>query len=63
MIGLLYILFFLLYGFISSKVVRWTIAWAKGKNKNPKLWGILAGLVMFSLVFWDLIPTYAAHRY
>jgi len=63
MIGLLYLLFFALYLWLSVKAVKWTARWAKAHGRRPRLWGFLAGLVMYSLVFWDLVPTYAMHRY
>jgi len=63
MIGLLYLLFFALYIWLSVKAVKLTARWAKAHGRRPRLWGFLAGVVMYSLVFWDLIPTYGLHRY
>ncbi len=63
MIGLLYLLFFWIYLWLSVKLVKLAARWARGQGRSPRLWGFLAGLAMYSLVFWDLIPTYALHGY
>jgi len=63
MIGLLYLLFFWLYLWLSIKAVKLAARWAGAHGRSPRLWGFLAGLAMYSLVFWDLIPTYALHGY
>jgi len=63
MIGLLYLLFFALYLWLSVKAVKWTARWAKAHGRRPRLWGFLAGLVMYSLVFWDLVPAFSLWGY
>lgn len=63
MIGLLYLVFFLIYGWLSIKAVKRTAQWAKGKHKNIWVWGGLAGFVMYLLVFWDWVPTEIMFRY
>lgn len=63
MIGLLYIVFFGLYLWLSVKAVKFASRWAERHGRSPRLWGFIAGLAMYSLVFWDLIPTLALHRY
>ncbi len=63
MIGLLYIIFFGIYLWLSVKVVRFAARWAKTHGRSPRLWGFLAGLAMYSLIFWDLIPAFALWGY
>jgi len=63
MIGLLYLLFFLIYGGLSYWVVKGVAWWARGRGRNPRLWGALAGLGMYSLVFWDWLPMEVSFRY
>ena len=63
MIGLLYFLFFGIYLWLSVKVVRFAARWAKTHGRSPRLWGFLAGLAMYSLIFWDLIPAFALWGY
>ncbi len=63
MIGLAYILFFVVYGYLSIKVVKYAANLAIDLDRNPKPWALLAGFVMYNLVFWDLIPVYATHAY
>ena len=63
MIGLIYLIFFLLYGWLSWRLVKWAARRAKARGASPWLWGGAAGLVMYSLVFWDWLPMEVAFRY
>ena len=63
MIGLAYILFFSVYGYLSVKAVKYAANWAAENGRSPRVWGFLAGFVMYNLVFWDFIPVYATHAY
>ena len=63
MIGLAYILFFSVYGYLSVKAVKYAANWAAENDRSPRVWGFLAGFVMYNLVFWDFIPVYATHAY
>lgn len=63
MIGLLVLLFLILYLWLSKVVIRITARWAKDSGRNPTYWALIAGLGMFLLMFWDLIPTHVQHRY
>lgn len=63
MIGLSYLLFFVLYVWLWRWAVRRTRAWAVDTGHNPRHWAWVAHIGMYSLVFWDLIPTHALHRY
>jgi hypothetical protein len=62
MIGLMFIVLFVVYLLISFAVVNAVIEKAK-KNKRSALgWGLLASFVMYNLVFWDWIPSLALHH-
>jgi hypothetical protein len=53
----------LLYLLISVMVSRWAIRYARDSGRSAKRWGWGAALVMYSLVFWDWIPTVATHQF
>lgn len=63
MLGLAYLLVFLVYLAISIGIVVLVVRWAKKRNRRPWVWGSLAAFVMYNIVFWDWIPTVVAHRY
>ena len=63
MIGLAYLVAMGLYLLISIVVVRWAIGYARKNGKNAKRWGWGAAFVMYSIVFWDWIPTVVVHQY
>lgn len=63
MIGLVIIAFIAAYLAISGIVVWLSARWARKRNRRPWVWGGLAAFVMYNLVFWDLIPTLAMHKY
>lgn len=63
MIGLIYILFLAVYFWLSVKVVREVAHWAEQSGRGSKRWAWVAGIGMYLLVFWDLIPTHAVHQY
>lgn len=63
MFGLAYILAFGAYLLISIGVVRWVIRYARESSWSAKRWGWGAALLMYSLVFWDWLPTVATHQY
>lgn len=63
MFGLAYLLAFALYLLISIGVVRWVIRYARNNGRSAKRWGWGAAFVMYSIVFWDFIPTVAVHQY
>ena len=52
-----------LYFLISFGVVMWAISYARKHGKSAKRWGWGAAFVMYSIVFWDWIPTVATHQY
>jgi len=53
----------LLYIPFSVWVVRRAIRYARENGKSAKRWGWGTAFVMYSLVFWDWIPTVAVHQY
>lgn len=63
MFGLAFLLVFGLYLLISIGVVRWAIRYARENGRSAKRWGWSAAFVMYSLVFWDWLPTVAVHQY
>lgn len=63
MIGLMILLFFAVYLAVTVWVTRAAANWAKRNNRSPWRWGGLATFIMYNLVFWDFIPTLAAHKY
>lgn len=63
MIGLIIIAVALAYLLISSWVVKRASRAAKRRGVAGWKWGLPAALMMYLLVFWDLIPTLVAHKY
>ncbi|MCL5975327.1 MAG: hypothetical protein M1270_05805 [Gammaproteobacteria bacterium] len=66
MIGLvlpLLIIFLVFYTWLSVKVVRSAVKHSKEAGGNHVLAGWVAGIIMYSLVLWDFIPTHAMHNY
>lgn len=63
MIGLMILLFFVVYLAVLVWVTRSTASWATRNNRSPWRWGALAVFVMYNLVFWDFIPTLVTHKY
>ncbi len=60
--GVYCIILFCLYFFILRAVIRTVNKWVKKNNKN-KLWVWVAALIMYNIIFWDLVPVYALHAY
>lgn len=63
MFGLAYLVAFGLYLLVSIGVVRWAVNYARKNGKSAKRWGLGTAFVMYSLVFWDWLPTVAVHQY
>ena len=63
MIGLSYLLFFLLYLAVAVLVVWLAAKKARNRGISGWKWGVPAALVMYLLVFWDWIPTVVMHDY
>ena len=52
-----------LYGWLSFGVVWLVVRWAKKRGRSPVRWGIMAGIIMYHLVFWDFLPTLIVYKY
>jgi len=63
MFGLAYLVAFGVYLLISIVMVRGAIDYARKNDKSAKKWGFGAAFVMYSIVFWDWLPTVAVHQY
>lgn len=63
MFGLAVLVVFGVYLLVSFFVVRWAIGYARKNGKSAKKWGWGAAFVMYSIVFWDFIPTVAVHQF
>jgi hypothetical protein len=60
MIGLMYVLGFLIYFAVAASVV---FAVTKLASKHRAFWASIWALAFFLIPFWDLIPTLAAFHY
>ncbi|PHS67780.1 MAG: hypothetical protein COB23_10180 [Methylophaga sp.] len=63
MLGLLFLVIFAVYLLVSFGVIHFGIKQARKRGFKGWLGGLLAAFVMYSLVFWDLIPVYLIHDY
>lgn len=64
MIGLLILATFWAYVFICIAVVKRTKRWARATGRSSTRWGWGAGVAMYLLVFWDLMPFWLVrHHY
>ena len=63
MIGLSFIVFFLLYLLIAALLTWFAVKAARRRNIAGWKWGMSVLLTMYLLVFWDWIPTLSLHRY
>ncbi|WP_156521223.1 hypothetical protein [Halothiobacillus diazotrophicus] len=63
MIGLLYLGFLAGYIFLIVLAARFGAHLARRSGHNPKLWGLIAGLLVYLPVFWDFVPTVVLQCY
>ncbi len=63
MLGLVVLFVIGIYLAISALVVWLATRWAKKRGRRGWVWGGVAAFAMYNLVFWDLIPTLAMHKY
>ena len=61
--GLMVLGAYALYAWLSVWVVKKAAREARARGISGWKWGLPAGLVMYHLLLWDLIPTVIAHRY
>lgn len=52
-----------LYVWLSFGVVWLVVRWAKKRGRSPIRWGIMAGFIMYHIVFWDFLPTLIVYKY
>lgn len=63
MLGLAVLFFVGLFLLVTLVVVWLTARWAKRHGRRGWVWGGVAALAMYNLMFWDLIPTLLIHNY
>lgn len=63
MLGLIVLGFLAIYLLVSVFVVRATVHYARRTGRNPRWWGLIACLVMYNLLFWEVLPTVVANEY
>jgi len=63
MIGLTYLVVLGLYLLVSIAAVRSAIGYARKNGKSAKCWGWGSAFLMYSIVFWDWMPTVAVHQF
>lgn len=63
MIGLAYLLFFVVYSLISFVLIRLSYRYAKRRFNRGWLGGFVAFIVMYNLIFWDWVPAIVGHKY
>ncbi len=63
MIGLIYLVFFAVYGLVSALIIYKSYKFAKARYSKGWIGGWLAALVMYNLVFFDWLPVYVMHKY
>ena len=63
MMGLLVLLVLGLYLVLSIYIVKRAANYARRRFGRGWVGGILAGLIMYNLVFWDAIPTWYTHHH
>jgi hypothetical protein len=63
MIGLVYVLVLGGHLLLSIWLIKLAMKFARKSGKTGWHYGLPMGLLMFSLLYWDLIPTLAVHRY
>lgn len=63
MLGLTVLFVIGAYLIISALVVWSASRWAKKHGRRGWVWGGVVAFAMYNLVFWDLIPTLALHKY
>lgn len=63
MLGLVVLGFLAIYLLLSVFVVRAVMRYAKRTGRNAGWWGLIASLVMYNLLFWEVLPTIVANDY
>lgn len=63
MLGLVVLLFIGLFLLVSFAMMWLAARWARKHGRRGWVWGGVAALGMYHLMFWDLIPTLLIHKY
>ena len=63
MLGLLVIVFLVIYLLLSIWAVKLAVKWAKATRRRSWLWGSVTAFLMYNLMFWDFIPSLLAYKY
>ncbi|MCG7977902.1 MAG: hypothetical protein N0E58_07160 [Candidatus Thiodiazotropha endolucinida] len=63
MIGLIHLIVMGGHFLLSIWVVNLAVKKARKRSKPGWHYGVPAGIAMFLVLYWDLIPTHAVHRY
>jgi hypothetical protein len=63
MIGLVFLIFIAVYFLVSFLVIKGAVSWAKKRGRSNWGWGLLAGFLMYNLMFWDWIPSVMMQSY
>ncbi|MEW8693437.1 MAG: hypothetical protein AB2535_20570 [Candidatus Thiodiazotropha endolucinida] len=63
MIGLIYLIVMGGHFLLSIWVINLAVKQARKRSKPGWHYGVPAGIAMFLVLYWDLIPTHAVHRY
>ncbi|MEW8009677.1 MAG: hypothetical protein ACH255_06350 [Candidatus Thiodiazotropha sp.] len=63
MIGLIYLIVMGGHLLLSIWVINLAVKQARKNSKPGWHYGVPAGIAMFLVLYWDLIPTHAVHRY
>ncbi|MES9924121.1 MAG: hypothetical protein ABW152_08520 [Candidatus Thiodiazotropha endolucinida] len=63
MIGLIYLIVMGGHFLLSIWVINLAVKQARKKSKPGWHYGVPVGIAMFLVLYWDLIPTHAVHRY
>jgi len=63
MLGLAFVIVFLVYLLISLWVISYAANSARAQGIAGWKWGVPAAMVMYLIVFWDHVPTVIAHKY
>ncbi len=63
MLGIAVLFFVGLYLLLTLVVMLFSVRWARKHGRRSWVWGGVALLTMYHLMFWDLIPTLLIHKY
>lgn len=63
MTGLIFLIIGSLYFLLSVWFVSLAVKAARKRGASGRKWGLIVGLMMYLLVFWDQVPTFLVHKY